>query len=180
MYKVRIHCRGGQGGRTAAKIIAVAAYKEGKEVQAFSIYGAERRGAPVQSFVRIADGPIYERGYITDPDCVLVLDASLLKTVNVTDGLDRNGTLMIVNATKPLKIKTKAKVVYVDVNSIAMKFLGVPIYNTTILGAFVKLTNIVKLKTMEAAIKVVLEKMPHAVEEKNVQAMKACYDVVKV
>ena len=87
---------------------------------------------------------------------------------------------MIVNSAKPLKLKTKADVHYVNATEIALTEIGAPIYNTTMLGPFVKLTKIVKLKTMEAAIQEVLAKLPHAIEEKNINAMKAAYNAVKV
>ena len=78
MYKIRLHARGGQGGKTAIRILAKAFYLEGMNVQAFSLYGAERRSAPVVSFLRVSEEKILERDYIDNPDCIIVLDDSLL------------------------------------------------------------------------------------------------------
>ena len=89
MYKIRIHGRGGQGAKLAAKIIGSAAFLEGYEVQDFSLYGAERRGSPVTAFVRVDNEKIFERGYIQDPDCVIMLDETLLGIVDVTEGLKK-------------------------------------------------------------------------------------------
>ena len=101
MYKVRIHSRGGQGGRASAHMLGMAAFLDGKYVQDFALYGAERRGAPLTAFCRIDDKPVLERGYIHEPDCVLVFDESLLgmKEVHVFDGLNPKG-LVIVNTKK--------------------------------------------------------------------------------
>ncbi|MCD6414411.1 MAG: 2-oxoacid:acceptor oxidoreductase family protein [Candidatus Diapherotrites archaeon] len=154
MYKIRIHGRGGQGGKLASKIIGSAAFLGGHEVQDFARYGAERRGAPVESFVRIDDKEILERGYISDPDCVIVLDESLLDIVDVTAGLKKGG-LLIINSKKkriPKLEKKGFKVVTVDATEIAIKHLGKPIYNTAMIGAFAGLTKLVDSEHIEKAL----------------------------
>ena len=98
MYEVRLHGRGGQGAKTAIKILAKAFYIEGFNVQAFSLYGAERRSAPVASFLRVSDEPILERGYIDDPECIIVIDDSLLKSkeeLGLYKGLDPREYLIV-------------------------------------------------------------------------------------
>ena len=94
MIEVRFHGRGGQGAVTSAELMALAAIAEGKYAQAFPSFGPERRGAPVQAFLRISDTPIRLREKIYEPDVVLVLDPSLLATANVKAGLKPGGTLM--------------------------------------------------------------------------------------
>ena len=91
MFEIRIHSRGGQGGVTAARLLAMAALHDGKYATACPFYGAERRGAPVVSFVRIDDHPIKVYSQIRDPDLVVVLDASVMDTVDVLNGLKKGG-----------------------------------------------------------------------------------------
>jgi len=100
MYEIRIHSRGGQGGVTAARLLALAAFRDGKYATACPFYGAERRGAPVVSFVRIDDAPIKVYSQIRNPDMVVVLDASVMDTVDVLQGLKPDGTV-IINSEKP-------------------------------------------------------------------------------
>src|SRR6056297_3109485 len=95
LTEVRFHGRGGQGAKTAGYILAVAAAEEGWNINAFPEYGAERRGAPMRSYVRISDEPIRLRSGIESPDIVIVLDDSLLETENVAEGLPEGGLLII-------------------------------------------------------------------------------------
>ena len=101
MFEIRIHSRGGQGGVTAARLLAMAALHDGKYATACPFYGAERRGAPVVSFVRIDDHPIRVYSQIRDPDLVIVLDASVMETVDVLNGLKKGGRVLINSAHKP-------------------------------------------------------------------------------
>ncbi|MFH0986473.1 MAG: 2-oxoacid:acceptor oxidoreductase family protein [Candidatus Micrarchaeota archaeon] len=157
MYKIRLHSRGGQGGKTAAQLIAEAAFMEGKEVQAFSLYGAERRGAPVASFVRIDTKPILERGYIHDPNYFIVIDESLLENrdeIGLNEGLNY-GDIFLVNTKKSPKqidVPRGVTVYTIDATGIAMKTMGRNVSNTVMLGAFVKISKIVKLESLEKAI----------------------------
>jgi 2-oxoacid:acceptor oxidoreductase gamma subunit (pyruvate/2-ketoisovalerate family) len=178
MYKIRIHGRGGQGAKKAAKIIGQAAFIMGKQVQDFALYGAERRGAPVMSFVRIDDKPILERGYIDDPDVVIVLDKTLLDLVDVAAGLNENG-LLIVNSEDGLEIKTPAVIKHVDATSIALETIGSPVYNTTMLGAMAKLTHIISYDALDKAVEEELSKYPAKVIDANKAAVKKCYKVVE-
>ena len=100
MFEIRIHSRGGQGGVTAARLLAMAALHDGKYATACPFYGAERRGAPVVSFVRIDDHPIKVYSQIRNPDLVVVLDASVMDVVDVLNGLKKGGKVLINSAHK--------------------------------------------------------------------------------
>ncbi len=179
MIEIRFHGRGGQGAVTGANILAIAASKEGKDVQAFPYFGVERRGAPVTAFTKIDDKPVRIKSQIYEPDFVVVLDASLVKAVNVTQGL-KNGGIVLINADKkPGEIKgIEGRIATVDATTIAIKYgLGskeAPIVNTAILGAFAKASGIVKL---ESIILSIMESAP-AKKEENAKAAKEAYENV--
>jgi pyruvate ferredoxin oxidoreductase gamma subunit len=180
MIEVRWHGRGGQGAVTSVELLALTAIGEGKYAQGFPSFGPERRGAPVAAFNRIDDHHIKIRSQIYNPDVVVVLDESLIGMVNVADGLKPEGVL-IVNTSKSAKeiaeiTKFKGKIATVDGSSIAWKELGVPITNTTMLGAVIKCTNAVKLESVK-------EPVDHRfgrIANKNLAAMKRAYDEVKI
>ncbi|WP_456367299.1 pyruvate/ketoisovalerate ferredoxin oxidoreductase subunit gamma [Thermococcus sp.] len=178
MIEIRFHGRGGQGAVTAANILASAAFKEGKYVQAFPFFGVERRGAPVTAFTRIDDKPIRIKTQIYEPDVVVVLDPSLLDTVDVTAGLKDNG-IVIINTEKSKeevleKLKKKpAKLALVDATTIALEILGLPITNTAILGAVAKATGLVNLESVQEAIK---ETFSGNLGEKNAKAAEEAFN----
>ncbi len=139
MIEIRLHGRGGQGTVTAAELLAVSAFDDGQEAQAFPAFGVERRGAPVMAFCRISDKTIRVRTQIYEPDFVIVQDATLMESVNVLAGLKPDG-IVLINTEAPaadLKLKTSARVVTFPATQIALEELGRPIMNTAILGAFV-------------------------------------------
>ena len=176
MIEIRVHGRGGQGAVTSTELMALAAINEGKYAQAFPSFGPERRGAPVMAFVRIADVPIRTREKVYRPDIVVVLDPTILKIVDVTAGLRRNG-MVILNTSKDEQEVRKAfgiktKMFLVDATGIAMKYLGRPITNTTMLGALIKATGIVDIKSMETPLK---ERFGR-IAEKNINAMQQAYE----
>src|SRR4030042_4139863 len=148
MIEIRFHGRGGQGAVTSAEMLALAAIGEGKYAQAFPSFGPERRGAPVVAFCRIDDKPIKIRANIYEPDLVVVLDASLLKIVNVAAGLKPNGILITNTIEAPEKVKEdlklKNRLAAVDATKIALEVLGLPITNTTMLGSLIKAWEVVK------------------------------------
>jgi pyruvate ferredoxin oxidoreductase gamma subunit len=148
MIEIRFHGRGGQGAVTSAELLAQAAIEEGKYAQAFPSFGPERRGAPVLAFCRISDEPIRIRANVSAPDLVVVLDASLLKVVNVTAGLKPGGTLISNAKVSSEELKKELgipqRVGAVDATKIAMEVLGLPITNTTMLGALIKVSGVVK------------------------------------
>ena len=122
LREIRIHGRGGQGGVTAAQLIAEAAFREGKHVVAFPFFGAERRGAPVKAFARISDEPIYVRSQVYEPDVVLVLDPSLLGLVDVTEGLKEDGIVVLNSPKRPQEIDIGPyRVATVDATGIAIE-----------------------------------------------------------
>ena len=162
---------------TASKLLAQAAFLEGKYSTAFPLYGAERRGAPITSFTRISEEDIKISSQIYQPDIVVVLDDSILDLVNVTDGM-KPGGLLIINTSDLSRIpKGDFKVATVNVTDIALKMglvlSGNPILNTPILGALAGL-GIVKLDSALAAIKETFS------DERNVNAAKEAYEKVVI
>jgi pyruvate ferredoxin oxidoreductase gamma subunit len=128
------------------------------------------------SFVRIDDNPILERGYIDDPDVVIVLDKALLEIVNVSAGLDENGLLIINSEHEPV-LDTTAVVKHIDATTIAMEIIGKPIFNTIMLGALAKFTNIISKDALDRAVEEELSKYPDKIIKANKDAVKKCYEV---
>jgi pyruvate ferredoxin oxidoreductase gamma subunit len=176
IIEIRLHGRGGQGAVTSAEIMAEAAISEGKYAQAFPSFGPERRGAPVQAFVRVSTNePIRNRSSITDPDFVVVQDPGLLSTVDVASGL-KPGGLIIINTTKTAEqihkeFNIKARIGTLGAAKIAMELLGVNIVNTAMIGAILKATEIVK---MESLIPPIMKRFGKN-GDKNVAAFKRAY-----
>lgn len=172
MKELRVHGRGGQGGVTSAELVATAAIDEGKYAQAFPSFGPERRGAPVAAFIRVSETPIRTREKVYHPDIVLVLDSSLPTLVDVAEGLNEGG-IVILNtslgaAEARKKFGLKSKLALVDANTIAREVIGMPITNTTMLGALLKATGIVGLAALEEA----LDRRFGRLSEKNKNAMR--------
>lgn len=175
MFEIRIHSRGGQGGVTAAKLIALAAFRDGKYATAFPFYGAERRGAPVVSFVRIDDQPIKIYSQIKQPDLILVLDASIMDSVDVLQGIKADGTVLL-NSSKPYDMEGH-KTYEVDLTGIALRenlvVAGSPILNTPVLGALAKMGII----SIESAKKAIGEMFSDA---RNTNAAEGAYREMKI
>jgi pyruvate ferredoxin oxidoreductase gamma subunit len=181
LIEIRWHGRGGQGAVTSAEMLAQAAISEGKYAQAFPSFGPERRGAPVQAFNRVdKEAPVRIRADITDPDFVVVLDPSLLDKVNVTSGLKKGGVVVINTKKNINQIKSEFKIDYpvatVNANKIAREVLGVPIVNTTMLGAVIKVTDVVKKESVHTP----LEKRFGRLGERNIKAMETAYEQVAI
>jgi pyruvate ferredoxin oxidoreductase gamma subunit len=152
--EIRWHGRGGQGAVTSAELVALAAIHEGKYAQAMPSFGPERRGAPVLAFNRIdSENPIRVRASVTEPDIVVVLDPGLLTIADVTGGLKKDGILVINSAKNMKEIKASFggpwKLALVNATSIAKETLGVPIVNTTMIGAMIRATGIINLNSLE-------------------------------
>ena len=181
MVEIRLHGRGGQGAVTSAELIAVAAIHQGKYAQAFPSFGPERRGAPVQAFVRVSEKPIRTREKIYAPDVVVVLDPSLPSIVKVTAGLKEDG-IVILNSHKSEKELRemlgggKGRMAVVDATKIALEELGLPITNTTMLGAFLAATGLVDQKQLEAALEVRFGRLA----EKNKKALARALKETKI
>jgi len=177
LIEIRWHGRGGQGSVTSTELVAQAAINEGKFAQAFPSFGPERRGAPVLAFVRIdSKEPIRIRAGITEPDVVVVLDPGLLSIVDVAAGLKKDG-MLIINTKKSFKdieseLKIRQKIATVDATKIARELLGVPIVNTSMVGALIRATGVVKLESL-------VEPLQHRfsrLAERNINAMKKAYE----
>jgi len=181
MLEVRWHGRGGQGAWTASELLARAAITEGKYIQSFPEFGPERMGAPVTAFTRISDEPIKIHCAVYSPDVVAVLDPTLLKTVNVADGLDEKMGNLVVNtkengAEVRKKLKSNVRKVWtVEASEISLKILGMPITNTAMLGAVARVTEIVRLETIE---KMINERFRGDVATKNFAVVKEAYQGV--
>ncbi len=177
VIEIRWHGRGGQGAVTSAELVAQAAIGEGKYAQAFPSFGPERRGAPVLAFVRVSKSePIRVRAEITQPDVVVVLDPGLLKIVKVTAGL-REGGIVVINTTKKAEqIRAEfgitAKIATLNATRIARELLGVPITNTTMVGALLKATEVVKMESLVAPT----EHRFGRLADRNINAMKKAYE----
>ncbi|MDD4873733.1 MAG: 2-oxoacid:acceptor oxidoreductase family protein [Dehalococcoidales bacterium] len=174
---IRIHGRGGQGAVTLAEIVAQAAISEGKYAQAFPSFGPERRGAPVQAYIRIDDDkPIRIRAGVVFPDIVVVLDPGLLNIVDVTSGLKENGILVLNTRQNfdgiDIKLGDKQNLAIIDATSIAREILGAPIVNTTMIGALIKARDVVKVESLLEP----LNKRFGRLAEKNINAMKKAYE----
>ncbi|HIH44048.1 MAG TPA: pyruvate ferredoxin oxidoreductase subunit gamma [Candidatus Methanoperedenaceae archaeon] len=177
MKEIRIHGRGGQGSVTAAEILAVAAFEDGKFSQAFPAFGVERRGAPVTAFVRLNSSPIRLRSQIYSPDYVIVQDPTLVQVVNVASGLKPGGMVLINSAKSPKDFDLgTAKVLTVDATKIAMDVLGRPIVNTILLGAFAGAAGEIRPESIKKAV---MERFPGKVGEKNADAIEIAYRMVK-
>jgi len=154
MKEIRLHGRGGQGAVTAASILAVAGFADGKYTQAFPSFGVERRGAPVTAFVRISDSFIRRRDQVYNPDIVVVLDVSLFKVENITGGAKKDAMIIINTSGKPEDFKLEGFDVHcIDATKEAFAVLGRDIVNTAMLGAIAAYTGLVRKEALHDAIK---------------------------
>jgi len=177
LTEIRWHGRGGQGAVTSAELLARAAIDEGKYAQAFPSFGPERRGAPVLAFDRISDKePIRIRAEITEPDIVVVLDLGLLRIVNVTSGLKANGMVVVNTKKQPEQIRQEFSINWslatVDATKIARELLGVPIVNTSMVGALLRATGVVKLESLFEPLRQRFGRLG----ERNINAMKKAFE----
>ena len=183
MFQVRIHGRGGQGVVTAAEMLSVAAFGEGRHAQAFPSFGSERTGAPVVSFCRISDREIRLREPIMEPDALIIQDPALLHQVDVFAGFRRGGYVLI-NTTRTLaelglgellKDCRADHLCTVAATEIGLRHLGRPIPNVPLLGGFAAISGILKL---ESVIKAINGKFSGKVAEGNIAAATEAYETV--
>ena len=176
MIEIRLHGRGGQGAVTSAELLALAAINQGKYAQAFPSFGPERRGAPVVAFCRIDDKPIRIRTNIYNPDLVLVLDPSILRLINVTSGLKKDGILITNTKYSGEEIRNelgiKNALATVNATKVAVEELGLPITNTTMLGALLKAREVVPPESLVDPLKDRFGR----IAEKNIKAFKRAYE----
>jgi len=177
MRELRIHGRGGQGSVTAAELIATAAFTAGVFSQAFPAFGVERRGAPVQAFVRFSDQKIRLRSQVYEPDYVIVQDSTLIRDVNVFSGM-KEGGIAIINTEKKanFNIPKGVKTISFDATKIAIEEIGLPITNTTLMGAFAAASGEI---TIDALKKAIDERFSEKLAVTNFAAAKRAYDMIK-
>jgi pyruvate ferredoxin oxidoreductase gamma subunit/2-oxoisovalerate ferredoxin oxidoreductase gamma subunit len=180
MQEIRFHGRGGQGTVLASVILAKAFFKAGYEVQTFPLFGVERRGAPVEAYLRLDDKKILIRSNVYTPDYLVVLDAKLLQTADVTKGLKPGGMILINSPGIPdPKLFSDYRVATVDATQIALRHhLGTrthPIINTAMIGAFAKIMGMPPADTVAEAI----EKEIPVKTSHNSDAAKEAYNEVR-
>ena len=187
LIEIRWHGRGGQGTKTASLLLADAAFNTGKYIQGFPEYGPERMGAPITAYNRISDNPITVHSNIYEPDYVVVVDDTLLETVDVTAGLKADGAI-VINTTKSADyLKSvlkgyKGKVYTLDARKVSTEALGRYFPNTPMLAAIVKVTGIMNdedfLKDMEGSFKHKFAKKPEVIDG-NMKALEMALKEVK-
>lgn len=179
MIEIRIHGRGGQGNVAAAYILASAAFEDGRYSQAFPNFGAERRGAPVTAFVRIADTPFSRRCQVLHPAFLIVQDEALLHVPGVTDGLRQGGGILVNSnrSSEELKQESGLEIVAIPANTLARKILGRPVPNTALLSAFLSLTD---LFPTAALVKGLSQRFKGDVLERNTQLVNEAAGMVPV
>lgn len=184
MFQVRFHGRGGQGVVTAAELLSVAVFDEGRHAQAFPTFGSERTGAPVVSFCRIDDRPIRVREPIADPDAILVQEPTLIHQVDLFSGLSADG-YMLINTSRTLdelglgdllEGRRPERLVTVPASEIARRRLGRPMPNAVMLGGFAALTGQISLEALSKAIR---ERFPGRLGEGNVGGAEEAFEHVR-
>lgn len=187
VVEIRWHGRGGQGAKTASLLLADAAFNTGKYIQGFPEYGPERMGAPITAYNRISDERLTVHSNIYEPNFVVVVDETLLSSVNVTAGLKEDGAIIINTGKDPEEVRPllkgyKGKICTVDARTISIETLGKYFPNTPMLGAVVKASDIMEekqfLSDMEESFKHKFEKKPEVVEG-NIKALERALQEVK-
>ena len=187
MIEIRWHGRGGQGAKTASLLLADAAFNTGKYIQGFPEYGPERMGAPITAYNRISSSPIRIHSNIYEPDYVVVVDDTLLESVDVTAGLKEDGAI-VINTTKngedlkKLLKEYKGKIYTIDARKVSMETLGKYFPNTPMLAAIVKVSGIMNeedfVKDMEGSFKHKFAKKPEVIDG-NMKAIEMALNEVK-
>ncbi len=184
MFQVRIHGRGGQGVVTAAELLSVAAFIEGRHAQAFPSFGSERMGAPVVAFCRIDDREIRAREPISEPDALIIQDPTLLHQVDVFGGLSEDGYILI-NSSRSLddlglgefvRRFRHERLLTVPASDLAREHVGRPIPNAVLLGGFAALSGVIALESVAAAVR---KKFAGKMGDANVAAAQAAFDFVR-
>lgn len=184
VFEIRIHGRGGQGVVTAAELLSVAAFVEGRHAQAFPSFGSERAGAPVVAFCRIDDRPIRTREPIERPDALIVQDPTLLHQVPVFAGLRPSGYVLINSARGLDELGLdefasgfqRERLLVVPASELARELVGRPVPNAALLGGFAALSGVVSLASVELAIR---RRFAGSVAEGNVAAAARAFQFVR-
>jgi len=179
MTQIRIHGRGGQGVVTAAELIAIAAFEDGKYAQAFPSFGVERTGAPIEACARISNKFIRTKQHIYVPDILIIQDPSLINSsVDITKGCNKN-TIIILNTSKKFEayksLAFNYKFYVIDATKIALDIIGKNIVNTVMFGAFIKITNLISLTALKTGIKQKFYKKGSKIITKNIQAIEKAF-----
>ena len=187
LIEIRWHGRGGQGAKTASLLLADAAFNTGKYIQGFPEYGPERMGAPITAYNRISDTPITVHSNIYEPDYVVVVDDTLLETVDVTAGLKKDGAIIINTTKSPDYLKSVLKgyegdIYTIDARKVSLETLGKYFPNTPMLASIVKVSKIMTdeafIKDMEGSFKHKFAKKPEVIEG-NMKAIQMALNEVK-
>lgn len=186
LIEIRWHGRGGQGAKTACLLLADAAFNTGKYIQGFPEYGPERMGAPITAYNRISNTPITIHSAIYEPNYVVVVDDTLLDSVDVTAGLKEDGAIVINTTNDAETLKNKLKgykggIYTIDARSISIDALGKYFPNTPMLAAIVKVSGVIPedqfLADMEGSFKHKFAKKPEVIEG-NMKALKSTLEKV--
>jgi len=186
VFEVRWHGRGGQGAKTASQFLGEAALESGKYIQAFPEYGPERAGAPMRAYTRISDKVIRVHSSVKNPDVVVVIDPTILDAEDVTEGLDKDGVLLVNTPDSPETIRTKTgfkagKVATCDATKISLELLKMSMPNTPMLGALLKVVAAVPVESIEKEIKnKFLKKIGQEKTDANINSVRRAYQEVKV
>ncbi|PIP26457.1 MAG: pyruvate synthase [Candidatus Moranbacteria bacterium CG06_land_8_20_14_3_00_40_12] len=181
LLEITFFARGGQGAKTAAEILAQGAVSEGKFVQAFPSFGPERSGAPIQTFLRVSNREVRTHEPVLNPDVVVVLDDTLLKTENITRNLKKDA-ILIVNSVKTAEelsrqLKFFGKIHAVDADGISLKIIGQLRPNTVILGKIIRIARVAKLESIQKEFrKIFAKKLGKEICARNMEAIKKAYD----
>ncbi len=183
LIEIRWHGRGGQGVVTASKLLAEAALEEGRYFQGLPDYGAERMGAPIRAFTRISSEPIITYCQVTEPDVVVVLDSTLIGVVDLIEGLKESGILLINTIASPSEVRAqlnyKGKIYTVDATGISREILGRKLPNTSMLGALVRIIEIVSYESLVRELRAKLgATMKEGVVSANISAFEKAYHSV--
>ncbi len=177
MFQIRIHGRGGQGVVSAAEMLSIAAFREGKHAQAFPSFGSERTGAPVVAFCRIDDREIRLREPVMQPDALIIQDPTLLHQVDVFAGLAHGGTILI-NSSRSFEelglqeLVQRYRTRTLPASEIALRHVGRPLPNAALLGGFAAVSSQVSLESVTAAIR---SKFSGKIADGNAAAASAAY-----
>lgn len=182
---IRLHGRGGQGVVTAAELLSIAAFTDGREAQAFPSFGSERMGAPVVAYCRLSSAPIRSREPVAAPDAVIVVDPTLLHHIDVFAGLSDGGHLLVNSGRTAADLGLQAlvdrlpegHVQTVPATELARRHIGRPLPNICLLGAFAALTGTVSFRSLERAVQA---RFSTPVALGNIAAARAAFDLLAV
>lgn len=186
LTEIRWHARAGQGAVTAAKLVADTALLAGSYIQAMPEYGPERTGAPLKAYTRLSDEPIEMHNNITKPDIVIVLDDTLLDSIDVMEGIHEDGVIIVntkhdLAATRTrLGAEDHMKVAVVDASGIAVDTIKRDIPNTPVVGALSKVTNVVPVEKLKERLVITFgKKFSQEIIDANLESVDRAYEEVQ-